>query len=454
MSDISLSVEDSVQNEINTFISRSQLRSNVIGITMGIIIGMILTSGVIAIAIGLIVSFRNQSVLDYKQKVKQDAEYIGTAISKFITVNSQSLVTLTNSVIEFNYTISDQRFRYLSSRLRLRYPVIHSFEYALGPYMTLEYVDPMPSPVIGLELLVYNARHAAQIRKSIANDTITMYGPFNLVQGGVGLTCIYPILYPNGTAFGISSILVMLDDVLVRLHLYQILNNYEYQFIDEYGIFAINNGTTLIGTLDSKIPLLVDSMNVTITLLSQDWILNIRPKGGWYMDQYIWLETLLIIFISLLLLMTSIIVSRQVMISIYGRNESKFIRDKLEQQVSSRTTNILKNNMLLISQLESKTGIENIMGLAWLNAYDQIVRESNEHFDSLFKEPLAGRNLNELFKEKIEYKIGKAKYRKLTLNNGLVIKATIQSEEPNKITIITSSIEENNDSSSNTASHH
>jgi hypothetical protein len=267
------------------------------------------------------------------------------------------------------------------------------------------------------------------------------------------MNAFYPIIYPNGTTYGLSSIMIMLNDVLSSLRIYETLINYNYQFINSYGIFAQNNGTTLINAMGTNATLFYDSVNVTLNLSNETWILSITPINGWLQDDYIWLEVILITAFGSLVALSSIMVLREIVMSISGRRDFQFARDALERQVTMRTREILQNNLKLVSQLEQREDIENVWGLSWIVANNGIVTSSNETFSNLMKESLVGKTLTEIFIEAIPFLPGKTYQRKLTLRvNSTTIKATIKSSIPDKITITTSYIDESQSSTKESVS--
>jgi len=454
MSDaISIDVADSFKDIIDERLGQSKIKANILGISLGILVALILTGSAIGIAVALIIVFRNQSLEAKKNAAIQIASYSGSEISKFLELNFQTLLVMTQSITQNNYVVNDLTYRTMASWLRTYHPTIAAYEYALGPDMTLEYEDPMPSPVLGLQLLRYNSLHATQIMKAISNRAITLYGPFPLIQGGIGMNAFYPIIYPNGTTYGLSSIMIMLNDVLSSLRIYETLINYNYQFINSYGIFAQNNGTTLINAMGTNATLFYDSVNVTLNLSNETWILSITPINGWLQDDYIWLEVILITAFGSLVALSSIMVLREIVMSISGRRDFQFARDALERQVTMRTREILQNNLKLVSQLEQREDIENVWGLSWIVANNGIVTSSNETFSNLMKESLVGKTLTEIFIEAIPFLPGKTYQRKLTLRvNSTTIKATIKSSIPDKITITTSYIDESQSSTKESVS--
>lgn len=104
-------------------------------------------------------------------------------------VTATALEAMADFAIQNNFTIDSIKFQQMAARLRLQHPIVTDFEYANGPNLNLSWSDPYTS-ALGLKLLLYNPDHAAQIMKAINNNTITMYGPFSLVEGGIGIRSI------------------------------------------------------------------------------------------------------------------------------------------------------------------------------------------------------------------------------------------------------------------------
>lgn len=441
MSDVG--TDQSLEQEINTYLRRHKIIANIIGISAGIILAFLLTLVIAGISTALIVVFREQDVLKRKNIAIQAAGYAGSEISKFLEVNFQALIAMGESVIQNNYSVDAYTFRNLSSRLKNSYPLILAYEYAIGPDMTLSYVEPGPSPVLGLKLLRYNEIHAKQIMKAITNNTIAMYGPFNLIQGGIAMNAFYPIMFPNNTAYGISSILVMLDNVLTSLNIYSILESYNYQFKNVYGIFAQDNGPRITSTMNKQVTPLNDAINVSIVVANEQWYLYLQPKEGWYHDPYIWLETLVILALIIVAGSCVVLVTREVVIGIIGRKSSDYVRDVLERQVAQRTKEIMISNMKLVSQLEQREDIDNVWGLSWLSSIDGTVTSANESFITLLGTSPIGKKLNDIFTEIPSCEPNKTIRKKLVIkSNGATIKAIIRNGDNKLIIAVTQHIDD------------
>lgn len=246
------------------------------------------------------------------------------------------------------------QFLDVTTGLRKRHgTTIQAYEYAYGPGMPLMMIDPMSSPVLGLKLLEYNQRHAQQTLLAINNNTITIYGPFKLIQGGVGLTVLYPIWYPNGTIHGISTILISLDELFKYIVL---PTDFRYIMSNPSGIFYNSDPGTL------------EYIQLSVDVYSELWTINVYSgKNGWYSDPYIWLETLSILVLMCLTILITILISRNIAVGIYSKKSAIYYRNEFELELKNRmkelihaTTidnNDLPTNIITFYMLEDKINI-------------------------------------------------------------------------------------------------
>lgn len=117
----------------------------------------------------------------------------------------------------------------------------------------------------------------------LARDSgrLTLAGPFNLVQGGVGAAGRFPVYLPdnNGEArfWGLVSVLIRFPAVIEKTGLDQLLSQgYDYALwrkhpdTGERHVFASSSDQVLTNTVDQ-----------TLSVPNATWTLSLAPRGGW-----------------------------------------------------------------------------------------------------------------------------------------------------------------------------
>lgn len=310
----------------------SLLKYNIVGISSGIILGLLLSLIVMGVSIGFIYVYRSQEESRYKSNVIESISVSMANMRAQLADTASVVETLSFMIRSHNCSITLEQFLDTTSALRLRHgTTIQAYEYAYGPGMPLVYIDPITSPMHGLKLLEYNQRHAEQALKAIQNNTITIYGPFNLIQGGTALTVLYPIWYPNGTIHGISTILISLDELFKYIVL---PSDFQYVMSNPSGIFY------------NTAPDTNDHLQLSIDVYSELWTINVYSgNNGWYSDPYIWLETLSILVLMSLTILIVTLTTRSIAIGIYSKKSAIYYRNEFEMELKNRMKNIMQCNI-------------------------------------------------------------------------------------------------------------
>ena len=317
---------------VESYRKSSLLHYNIIGIIVGIGLGILLSLVVMGVSIGFIYVYRSQEEARYKSNIIESVS-VSMANMRSELANAASVVeTMSFMIRSHNCSITLQQFLDMTQGLRTRHGnTIQAYEYAYGPSMPLVLIDPITSPVHGLKLLEYNTRHAEQVLKAIHNNTITVFGPFKLIQGGVSINVLYPIWYPNGTIHGISSALISLDELFKYIVL---PTNFQYIMYNPSGIFYNTDPGTL------------DYIQLTIDVYSEIWTINVYSgKNGWYSDPYIWLETISILVLMCLTIFITALISRSIAIGIYSKNSAIYYRNEFEIELKNRMKNLIQCNI-------------------------------------------------------------------------------------------------------------
>ncbi|HTN50824.1 MAG TPA: ATP-binding protein [Anaeromyxobacter sp.] len=152
----------------------------------------------------------------------------------------------------------------------------------LAPDNVIERMWPMAGnePARGLDLL-HHPLHAAAIRRVMETRRPSLYGPFELIQGGRALAIRVPVLAREDGAeryLGLSSAIVRVNGLLEKSRIPSLVAaGYDWE------LGRLRPGADpewLAGSLqDGKA--LRDAAVVPVELMDQTWTLAVAPRGGW-----------------------------------------------------------------------------------------------------------------------------------------------------------------------------
>lgn len=162
----------------------------------------------------------------------------------------------------------------------------------------------------------------------IARDTgmLTLAGPMNLVQGGMGAVGRLPVFLGASEGkprfWGFSYVVIRFPEALVGARLPQLVN----QGIG-YRLWRVHPESGQEQTIASSSgnPL-IDPVSQDLNLAYGNWTLSVAPVKGWGRPVELWLKGMLGLVFSLLLAYVTLLVMKQ-----------QAQRGKLEQKVSERT---------------------------------------------------------------------------------------------------------------------
>ncbi len=119
----------------------------------------------------------------------------------------------------------------------------------------------------------------------LARETgkLTLAGPFNLVQGGLGAAGRLPVFLDGAdqkpTFWGFSAVLIRFPDVLESTHLTDLVTQGM-----SYELFRINPDTgkkQIIAASSSSPTPLIDPVLHALEVPNASWTLSVAPTGGW-----------------------------------------------------------------------------------------------------------------------------------------------------------------------------
>ncbi|MCF8197543.1 MAG: PAS-domain containing protein, partial [Sulfuritalea sp.] len=169
----------------------------------------------------------------------------------------------------------------------------------------------------------------------LARDTgkLTLAGPMNLVQGGMGAVGRLPVFLGETEGkrnfWGFSYVVIRFPEALVGARLPRLVN----QGID-YKLWRIHPDTGQEQTIASSSgsPLL-EPVDQDLNLAYGNWTLSVAPVKGWGNPVELWLKGMLGLIFSLLVAYVAMLVMKL-----------QAQRGKLEQKVSERTQALAKAN--------------------------------------------------------------------------------------------------------------
>ena len=190
-------------------------------------------------------------------------------------------------------------FEATANELLSYYPGVNSLQ--LAPNGIVQQITPLAGneKAIGHDLLKDPARTKEAF---LARETgkLTLAGPFNLLQGGVGAVGRLPVFISNGTGgstfWGFTNAMIRFPDVLNSAHLSRLM---ERGF--QYELWRINPDTGERQSIITSSALLVKPVESSLELPNGIWTLSIAPSGGWGNPSGLTVKAVLGLVFSLLL---------------------------------------------------------------------------------------------------------------------------------------------------------
>ncbi len=247
------------------------------------------------------VSFGFGSYLIYLLESKREAEsrvmatHFAASHAKTIETQLSRSLSATYalaSILKQNNTISN--FDILAQDLIERYGGISNLQ--LAPNAIVGRIFPLKGneQAIGLDLNKNSYAIAA-----IKSKKLTLEGPFNLIQGGVGVVGRYPVFLKNQQSgeeefWGFTTALIELSKLLKEVDIHGLVeNNYNFE------LSRIDHETgkqVVFSKLNNN--LLEKPVSVEIQIPNGKWMLSISPKAGWGSPYHLLIEACLVLIFS------------------------------------------------------------------------------------------------------------------------------------------------------------
>ncbi|MCL4431763.1 MAG: EAL domain-containing protein [Epsilonproteobacteria bacterium] len=263
------------------------------------------------------------------------------------------------AMIEHDGTIHD--FDSIGKRLVIVFPNIS--EIALAPDGIISQVVPITGneKALGLNLLT-DSDQKAEAWLTRNNKRLTLAGPLNLVQGGVGLVGRLPI-FREEKFWGFVLIVIRFPDI-INTTLLSSITQMGYQ----YTLSRINPNTKKEQVIASSgKSILDDPIEQIIDVPNAQWRLRTAPTHGWHYQWFLLIEIGLGVLISILL---GYIAKQYAQLKNY--------RNYLEVLVQKRTAEIAETRNFLHTLLDT------IPDMIWLKNSDGVYLLCNPIFERFF----------------------------------------------------------------------
>lgn len=290
---------------------------------------------------------------------KQKQNWVQLISSSYVNQIKNSLVHSFSATYPIAALVRSQSgevdgFTKLATEMLPLYPGLTSLQ--LQPNGVLTQIIPLEGneAVIGHNIFSDPDRNKEAF---LARDTgnLTLAGPFNLIQGGVGAVARLPIYLETNEGkqfWGFSAALMRFPDILNSVELSSLVDlGIAYQLI------RIHPDTGEIQTIQSSQQSLNGKpITLTIEVPNGEWYLNVVPIGGWLNSAILVLE--IIAGIVFLLLFSAFLVYRERM---RVQQEEKLNYERNASLLNFRTA------LLTLSQQDNtdfQTAISNLLTVA------------------------------------------------------------------------------------------
>ncbi len=219
-----------------------------------------------------------------KQLALQLAGSEASTLSQRLNAAVSLTYTLETVLREYQFEIQPERFEIFASQLITHQPGVSSLQYAPDGIVT--YIVPLEGneSAIGHDLFDDPKRNKEAFYADKKRQ-LTVAGPFELIQGGVGLVARLPIYQGKNQAeqfWGFAIVLVRVPE-LIESTTFNTLSSRGYDWIlwrshPDTGLPHIFSGTTE--------SLIEDSVQLTIRVPNAIWSLSVKPRDGWLSGYY------------------------------------------------------------------------------------------------------------------------------------------------------------------------
>jgi len=268
-------------------------------------------------------------------------------------------------------------FDTLAADIIKRYGGISSLQLAPNGIVSRIYPLAGNEAALGHNLLK-DPRRRSEAWRAIQSRQLTVAGPVELVQGGVGVIGRLPVFLPDSSGaerfWGFTIAIIRLDDLLRSSNLHHLVEaGYDYTL----SRILPETDTKVVFAGSSNAPL-KDGVPFNIHVANGHWLLYIAPAGGWRSSFSLALEIALVALIGILAASRTYSLSRQ--------------PDKLRREVELRTRELSEINRRLKEEVSERKRAE----AALKKAHDALEKRVQERTAELSR---ANETLNQQLAE-------------------------------------------------------
>lgn len=209
------------------------------------------------------------------------------------------------SLRQNNFKVNPKEFERLATELLRYHSGISSLQYA--PDGVTTHIVPMAGneKAVGNNLMLREDRNREALI-AVGTRQLTLAGPFELRQGGVGIAGRLPVFEPHASGedhfWGFSVVLIKVDELIRSANLDSLASNgYDYT------LWRIHPDTRKPQVFAKSGPESLDKpINIEFAVPNGQWHLSVTPKSGWVNDNLLNSSTELIfafVFASLVALL-------------------------------------------------------------------------------------------------------------------------------------------------------
>ena len=302
---------------------------------------------------------------DNREEALALSGYQASVLNQYLDGALSATYALAVVLRENGYHVNPPAFERLATDLLRFHPGAASLQYAPGG--VVQHIVPLAGNerAIGHDLLADTKRNRKAL-EAVETRQLTLDGPFDLVQGGVGLVGRLPVFRVDritGDDFwGFANVLIRLADLLKAAE----IGRLEKQGYD-YILWRLHPDTGKPQIIARSGPeLLSDAVTYDFAVFNGTWHLSTQPREGWLARHHgvIWLEFGVALFLSLLvarlahlLLKQPILLQQEVELRTRELRESEEAlrrhQEQLEELVQERTSEVARTASLLNAAIES-----------------------------------------------------------------------------------------------------
>lgn len=238
------------------------------------------TTVVLALLLGTIIGLTvQQSMLSVKRTGARDLAF---SHAQRIVMRLQEAVgpayMLAALVQQGNGRVSG--FETVAAELLEAFPMARAVEMAPGGVVRQVYPLPGNESIVGHDLLKDKTRNR-EAHIAVSRRQLTIAGPFELLQGGVGVVGRYPVFLIDGngrsTFWGFTIVLIRVPELLDAAGIMDISREgYRYELCR-----MPPDGGDCVAFARSGEARLVDPVTVPVDVPNGNWQLSVAPEDGW-----------------------------------------------------------------------------------------------------------------------------------------------------------------------------